>query len=143
MDFFLSSWFFGLMTRSTAEKMLLVPGIPSGSFLIRDSESKSGYSLSIRSEDEVMHYLIVTKTIEKVNSFFVYPWALFPSLAELVQHYSNDADRLCCKLTHPYGKVKQLIKSGHNDTGGAPRLNGKLEAGQEQADEGNTHTICG
>lgn len=71
------------------------------------------------------------------------PRARFPSLAKLVQHYSNDADGMCCVLTHPYGTAEQLIMSGHNHaedaqeiSGGAPKLNSRQGSGQEQTGEG-------
>ena len=140
--FFLSSWFFGIMNRSVAEERLLVPGIPSGSFLIRNSETKSGYTLSIRFQDTVRHYLIQTVTMNQTTIFFIHTRAPFPSLANLVQHYSNNADGLCCKLSQPCRTAELLIKSGHNYTDGAPTLNSKLDTGQEQAGEGNTHAIC-
>ena len=133
--FFLSSWFVGAINRSAAEKRLLVPGIPSGSFLIRNSESKDGYTLSIRFEDGVRHYLINTLIMEGIEIFFIHKRAPFPSLSKLVQHYSNDADGMLCKLTLPCCVAEQLIKCGHY-TGGSPKINSKPEAGWEQADEG-------
>ena len=40
------SWFHGVMTRTKAEERL--DSAPNGSFLIRFSQSQSGYSLSFR-----------------------------------------------------------------------------------------------
>ena len=91
------SWFFGKIKRADAEKKLLTPGSPSGTFLIRDSETMPGnYSLSIRDGDSVRHY-----RIRKLDSggFYITVRAPFSTLTELVQHYSKDADGLCCQLT--------------------------------------------
>lgn len=73
--------------------------------------------------------------MEGIEIFFIHMRAPFPSLAQLVQHYSNDADGMLCKLTLPCGVAEELIKSGHY-TGSSPKINSKLEAGWEQADEG-------
>ena len=131
------------MKRSESEEKLLVPGIPSGSFLIRRTLTTSGYtlSLSIRFEESVRHYLINTVTMDKITIFFIYTEAPFKSLARLVQHYIVDADGLCCKLTQPYRLAELLIKSRHSYTNKASKVNSKLDTGQEQAGEGNSHAI--
>lgn len=133
--FFLSSWFVGALSRSAAEKRLLVPGIPSGSFLIRNSETKHGYTLSMRFEDGVRNYLINTMKMGGIEIFFIHKRATFRSLAQLVEHYSNDADGILCKLILPCGVAEQLIKFRHY-TGSSPKIDSKLEAGWGQADEG-------
>ncbi|KAL9956222.1 hypothetical protein ACROYT_G037669 [Oculina patagonica] len=136
------SWFFGVLDRSDSEKKLLAPDIPSGSFLIRNSETKRGYTLSIRHEEKVRHYHIKTVTLEKVTTFFMDTRAPFSSLAKLVQHYSDDSDGLCCVLTHPYRTAEQLVMCEHNDisdaqaiSSGSPKLDSRKGAGQELVDE--------
>ena len=58
-----SRWFFGRIRRFDAEKKLLQVGIQSGTYLIRESESRPGqYSLSVRDGLEVKHYRIFNKT---------------------------------------------------------------------------------
>ena len=96
ISIFFLSWFFGKIKRAEAEKKLLAPGSPSGTYLIRDSETMPGnYSLSIRDGDSVRHY-----RIRKLDNggFYITTRAPFTSLPELVEHYSQDADGLCCRL---------------------------------------------
>lgn len=91
-------WFFGKIKRADAEKKLLAPGSPSGTYLIRDSETMPGnYSLSIRDGDSVRHY-----RIRKLDNggYYITTRAPFTSLSELVEHYSQDADGLCCRLVY-------------------------------------------
>ena len=95
---FYLSWFFGKIKRAEAEKKLLAPGSPSGTYLIRDSETMPGnYSLSIRDGDSVRHY-----RIRKLDNggYYITTRAPFTSLSELVEHYSLDADGLCCRLVY-------------------------------------------
>lgn len=103
------SWFFGKIKRADAEKKLLAPGSPSGTYLIRDSETMPGnYSLSIRDGDSVRHY-----RIRKLDNggYYITTRAPFASLPELVEHYSEDADGLCCKLTYPC-RAEKPVTSG-------------------------------
>ena len=91
-------WYFGKITRADAEKKLLQTGNPTGTFLIRDSETRPGdYALSIRDSDRVRHYCIISKV--GTGRYYIAPRCTFNSLEELVRHYSGDADGLCCQLT--------------------------------------------
>ncbi|XP_065183218.1 tyrosine-protein kinase SRK2-like [Sycon ciliatum] len=90
-------WFFGRIKRADAEKKLLAPGNPHGTFLVRESESQPGnYSLSIREADSVKHYRI--RSMDS-GEFYIASRAVFRNLKDLVQHYSNTADGLCSTLT--------------------------------------------
>ena len=52
-------WYFGQIKRADAGKLLHKSGGPTGTFLIRDSESQPGnYALSVRCGIYVKHYLI-------------------------------------------------------------------------------------
>lgn len=67
--------------------------------MIRDSETQPGnFSLSVRDGDSVKHY-----RIRKLDSggFYITTRAPFRTLNELVEHYTQDADGLCCMLTLP------------------------------------------
>lgn len=129
------SWFFGKIKRADAEKKLLSPGSPSGTYLIRDSETMPGnYSLSIRDGDSVRHY-----RIRKLDNggYYITTRAPFSSLTELVEHYSRDADGLCCKLVYPCSAEKPVTLGLSYNTKDAweisresIRLQSRLGAGQ-------------
>jgi len=91
-------WFWGKIKRTEAEKRLMYPGNPSGTYLIRESETgpPGNFSLSVREGESVKHF-----RIRKLDSggFFITARSPFSSLNELVSHYQIDADGLCCRLT--------------------------------------------
>ena len=66
------------------------------------------YSLSIRDGDSVRHY-----RIRKLDNggYYITTRAPFASLPELVGHYSEDADGLCCKLVYPC-RAEKPVTSG-------------------------------
>ncbi|XP_075022289.1 src-like-adapter 2 isoform X1 [Calonectris borealis] len=87
-------WLYEGVSRQKAEELLLQPGNRSGSFLIRESQTRRGcYSLSVRrsertSWDSVTHY-----RIHRLENDWLYisPRLTFPSLHDLVDHYSGNA----------------------------------------------------
>ncbi|XP_037535202.1 src-like-adapter 2 [Nematolebias whitei] len=98
-------WLFTGISRYKAEELLKHPNNQSGAFLVRESEThRDCYSLSIlrRSNSSnlnpVKHY-----RISHLENSWVYisPGLTFPSLRHLVEHYSDSADGLCCRLTEP------------------------------------------
>ncbi|XP_023570568.1 src-like-adapter 2 isoform X2 [Octodon degus] len=100
----ISEWLYEGLSREKAEELLLLSGNPGGAFLIRESQSRRGcYSLSVRlsrpaSWDRVRHY-----RIQRLDNGWVYisPRLTFPSLQDLVDHYSELADDICCVLKEP------------------------------------------
>ncbi|XP_064160620.1 src-like-adapter 2 [Anguilla rostrata] len=94
-------WLFEGVSREKAEELLLLPHNQAGSFLIRESQTRSGaYTLSVRrstssSGDSVKHY-----RIHRLQNgwFYISPGLTFPSLIQLVSHYSETMDGLCCLL---------------------------------------------
>ncbi|KAG5842652.1 src like adaptor 1a [Anguilla anguilla] len=91
-------WLFEGVARQKAEELLRLPGNVVGSFMIRDSTKKRGdYSLSVRHRS-VMHYRICRLPN---NWYYISPRLTFQCLEELVDHYSDIADGLCCVLTTP------------------------------------------
>ncbi|XP_040464255.1 src-like-adapter 2 isoform X1 [Falco naumanni] len=86
-------WLYEGISRQKAEELLLQPSNRSGSFLIRESQTRQGcYSLSVRrseraSWDSVTHY-----RIHRLENGWVYisPGLTFPSLHDLVDHYSGN-----------------------------------------------------
>ncbi|NXE25443.1 SLAP2 protein, partial [Ardeotis kori] len=97
-------WLYEGVSRQKAEELLLRPGNRSGSFLIRESQTRQGcYSLSVRrgeraSWDSVTHY-----RIQRLENGWLYisPRLTFPSLHDLVDHYSEYGEGLCCPLGEP------------------------------------------
>ncbi|NXL64645.1 SLAP2 protein, partial [Chordeiles acutipennis] len=97
-------WLYEGVSRQKAEELLLQPGNHSGSFLIRESQTRRGcYSLSVRrsergSWDSVTHY-----RIHRLENGWLYisPRLTFPSLHDLVDHYSELGEGLCCPLREP------------------------------------------
>ncbi|XP_028711402.1 src-like-adapter 2 [Peromyscus leucopus] len=97
-------WLYEGLSRERAEELLLLPGNPGGAFLIRESQTRRGcYSLSIRlsrpaSWDRIRHY-----RIQRLDNGWLYisPRLTFPSLQDLVDHYSELADDICCVLKEP------------------------------------------
>ncbi|XP_003211956.2 src-like-adapter 2 isoform X1 [Meleagris gallopavo] len=97
-------WLYEGVSREKAEELLLQPGNHSGAFLIRESQTRrGGFSLSVRrtelaSWDAVTHY-----RIHRLENGWLYisPRLTFPSLHDLVDHYSECGEGLCCTLREP------------------------------------------
>uniref|UniRef100_A0A3B4B9U6 Tyrosine-protein kinase n=1 Tax=Periophthalmus magnuspinnatus TaxID=409849 RepID=A0A3B4B9U6_9GOBI len=101
-------WFFRSITRKDAERQLLAPANKPGAFLIRESETSEGYSLSIRDAgpkglDIVRHY-----KIRKLDNggLYISPKISFPDIGKMIKHYQQKADGLCRKLGNPCAKPK-------------------------------------
>ncbi|KAL3983760.1 pyruvate dehydrogenase E2 component (dihydrolipoamide acetyltransferase) [Sarotherodon galilaeus] len=91
-------WLFEGVERQKAEELLLLPGNRVGSFLVRESTRERGlYSLSVRHRS-VKHYRIFRLD----NSwYYISPRLTFQCLEDMINHYSDSADGLCCVLTSP------------------------------------------
>ncbi|XP_069751197.1 proto-oncogene tyrosine-protein kinase Yrk-like isoform X2 [Narcine bancroftii] len=95
-------WYFGKMGRKDAERLLLCPGNPRGTFLIRESETTKGaYSLSIRDWDEVKGDHVKHYKIRKLDNggYYITTRAQFETVPQLVHHYTDHTDGLCQVLT--------------------------------------------
>ncbi|TNM92849.1 hypothetical protein fugu_018251 [Takifugu bimaculatus] len=94
-------WYFGKMGRKDAERQLLANSNQRGTFLIRESETTKGaYSLSIRDWDDnkgdhVKHY-----KVRKLDNggYYITTRSQFDTVQELVEHYTERAAGLCCRL---------------------------------------------
>ncbi|XP_069032919.1 src like adaptor 1a [Embiotoca jacksoni] len=91
-------WLFEGVERQKAEELLLLPGNRVGSFLVRESSRERGlYSLSVKHR-MVKHYRIFRLD----NSwYYISPRLTFQCLEDMINHYSDSADGLCCALTSP------------------------------------------
>lgn len=105
--FFLSSWYFGKISRPDAENRLRAPGLPTGCYLIRECHTSSGdYALSVRNGDVgVYNYRIrtVKSDMGLTTAYSMDGQIYFPNLSSLIDHYRHDAHGLRCKLTQPLG----------------------------------------
>ncbi|XP_038651023.1 tyrosine-protein kinase Fgr isoform X2 [Scyliorhinus canicula] len=109
-------WYFGKMGRKDAERMLLCPGNPRGTFLIRESETTKGaYSLSIRDWDEVKGDHVKHYKIRKLDNggYYITTRAQFETVPQLVHHYTDHTDGLCQVLTKACpGETPQTLGLG-------------------------------
>lgn len=91
-------WLFEGVERQKAEELLSLPGNRVGSFMVRESARERGvYSLSVKHRS-VKHYRIYRLD----NSwYYISPSLTFQCLEDMINHYSDFADGLCCALTSP------------------------------------------
>ncbi|CAM9618085.1 tyrosine-protein kinase Yes-like [Lampetra fluviatilis] len=97
-------WFFGKLTRKDADRCLMDPANPIGTFLIRESETTQGaYSLSIRDYDPIKGDTVKHYKIRRLDSggFYITNRIHFAHIHQLVEHYANVADGLCGRLVKP------------------------------------------
>ncbi|OXB61914.1 hypothetical protein ASZ78_001717 [Callipepla squamata] len=81
-------WFFKTLSRKDAERLLLSSGAYSLS--VRDSDSAHG--------DIIKHYRI--RSLDG-GGYYISPRMTFPTLPELIHHYSQKGDGLCQRLIAP------------------------------------------
>ncbi|CAL9691381.1 unnamed protein product [Knipowitschia caucasica] len=91
-------WLFEGVERQKAEELLLLPVNGVGSFMVRQSSTERGvYSLSVKHRN-IKHYRIYRLD----NSwYYISPRLTFQCLEDMIHHYSDCADGLCCMLTTP------------------------------------------
>uniref|UniRef100_A0A4W5R9N0 Src like adaptor 1a n=1 Tax=Hucho hucho TaxID=62062 RepID=A0A4W5R9N0_9TELE len=92
-------WLFEGVERQKAEELLRLPGNRLGSFMIRESTQQRGvYSMSVKHRS-IKHYKIYR--LENNGWYYISPRLTFQCLEEMVNHYCDSADGLCCVLTGP------------------------------------------
>ncbi|XP_071382641.1 src like adaptor 1a isoform X2 [Centroberyx affinis] len=91
-------WLFEGVERQKAEELLRLPANRVGSFMVRESSKEKGvYSLSVKHRS-IKHYRIFRLD----NSwYYISPRLTFQCLEDMINHYSDCADGLCCVLTSP------------------------------------------
>lgn len=96
----MAPWFHGLIKRDVAEKELF--DSPTGTYLIRISESRLGYSLSLVHDGVFKHYKIVENSDCSYRIENCRP--TFTTLQRLIDHYKdNDISTLGDRLLLPLG----------------------------------------
>ncbi|CAF1141653.1 unnamed protein product [Didymodactylos carnosus] len=118
-------WFHNNVLRKEAERLLLNPVNARGCFLVRNSENAPGpYSLSVRDADDqrgshVKHYKI--RSLDAKQGYYIAPRRVFKTLEELVKHYSENVDGLCCQLTIACPRPKPTTCTISKDVWEVPR----------------------
>ncbi|XP_064625823.1 tyrosine-protein kinase SRK2-like isoform X2 [Lineus longissimus] len=93
------------LSRREADKSLLLPGNPPGTYIARPCSQPNLYALSVRDFDQnkqiwvVRHYKI--RPLDGQRGYFIAAKKKFASFDELIAHYSTVADGLCCCLSQP------------------------------------------
>ena len=109
------SWFFDKIKRTDANKLLLMEGNVTGTFLVRKSERHVGdYALSVRYCDTVYHYRI---EIADTGDFYIHPLReRFSTLDKLIHHFSRGAHglRTCLTVSCPRIKPSTTVGSSYN-----------------------------
>lgn len=117
-------WFHGILSRRAAE--MLLQGRPNGTFLVRVSESRYGYSLSFQSGVRCKHY-IIDQTLD--GRYCVAGKDFFAeTLLDLVTHFkttplNEEADVLsipCGQADENNPDFQHLLPQGHT-VAAAPR----------------------
>ncbi|VDH99108.1 c-src tyrosine kinase [Mytilus galloprovincialis] len=92
-------WFHGKIKREDSEELLRPR--EDGLFLVRESVNYPGdFTLSVCHKQKVEHYRIIYKH----NKMTIDEESYFENLAQLVEHYTKDADGLCTRLLQPLQK---------------------------------------
>ncbi|OON15129.1 SH2 domain protein, partial [Opisthorchis viverrini] len=109
-----AAWFD--VDREEAEKMLLVMGHPSGTYILRaSSDSMNAFALSIRCFDRklnawlVKHYRIRYRLSK--NRFYIFHRASFHDVDQLLAYHSIHSDGLPCRLTQPYRRSSRNLST--------------------------------
>lgn len=105
-------WWFDF-DRKESDKMLLLPGNQLGTFLVRESQDKVSYVLSVRDSDKqngdpcVKHY-----RVRKMDSggFYISPKRIFNSIFEIIDHYSGNSDGLCTRLNVACPRIRPVVQ---------------------------------
>lgn len=105
-------WWFNV-DRHEADKVLLLPGNASGTFLVRQGKESTHDALSVLTIDKatqepcVRHYRI--KKMDD-GGCYIAPTRQFSDLISLVEHYkSSDATGLCCILSQPCPRIRPPV----------------------------------
>ena len=136
-------WYFGnVSTKKHATSLLLRYGY-KGTFLVRCSETnKSSYAISVRDEEDVKHYRIVFDN-KRFSIEGDKKQRQYASIEALIEHYTQNRERLSCKLITPCNKEDskkgpweispdriekiKVIGKGHSSTVHKGKWNGLID----------------
>ena len=104
----LAEWFHGLIPRDEAEAILLP--LENGSFLVRQSEHRLGYALSVMANREVHHYMV--ESLQKGRYRLKGSQVEHGSLDDLIWYYTHHvlSDRFFEKLLKPAARREEVVE---------------------------------
>ena len=104
----IAGWFHGLIPRDEAEAVLLP--LEDGSFLVRQSEHRLGYALSVLANREVHHYMV--ESLQKGRYRLKGSQIEHGSLDDLIWYYTHHAlsDRFREKLLKPAARKEAVCE---------------------------------
>lgn len=98
------TWWFDI-DRHEAETLLMLPGNPRGTYLVRPSRDGKSEVLSVKnfdsssaSEIDIKHYRIRRVQNDPSSSVYIVKTRKFPTIGKLIENHHRKADRLCYKL---------------------------------------------
>ncbi|XP_073794750.1 src-like-adapter 2 isoform X1 [Danio rerio] len=97
-------WQFVGLSKRKSEELLMLPHNQPGSFLIRESETFPGnYTLSVRKSGSQERASVKHYRISCIDNgwFYISPGLTFRTLSDMIAHYSEVSDGLCCTLGEP------------------------------------------
>ncbi|KAH3731015.1 tyrosine-protein kinase STK-like [Dreissena polymorpha] len=124
------------VNKMEAEKLLLLPCNPTGTFLVRKATGAGLFILSVKdynltSNDAcVKHYRI--RQLDNGNVCII-PKQTFESVFDLIDHHKNAADGMCCKLNVPCPEIKSCSVDV-----GVPNVGADLDKCGSHGDQGST-----
>lgn len=104
-------WWFSI-DRREADKQLMLPGNPRGTFLLRNSADHRTYALSVRDFNDTTQEVTIKHYRVHKNpdgSVYITKRSAFNNLLLLVEHYRRTTDGLCCPLTKACPKEPEPI----------------------------------
>lgn len=85
-----NGWFYHHLSRPLAEQMLLKRNRPLGSFVVRCSQTKHGYALSVKLEDRRIGHFFIGVNDKGVSTGSVSIWKMnFNSINHLVKYFTK------------------------------------------------------
>ena len=103
----LAAWFHGMITREEAEAVLV--SLEKGSFLVRQSEHRLGYALSVVANREVHHYMVESLPGGKYR--LKGSWLEHADLHDLIWYYTHHviSERFLEKLSKPVMRREEEV----------------------------------
>ena len=96
------------------------------------------YVLTVKDDNRVNHYKVKKRNDKK---FYISHREAFRSLNELIYHYAERADGLCCRLTLPASKIVSSNNNGNQYIDNDREISANELESIELLDQGNFGTV--